>query len=235
MVMSGRVSTNHDHERAPAKALSPKHRRIIDAATGLFLAVGYGATSMDAIAQAAGVSKVTVYNHFGSKDALFAAIINATCDSMLLPITAREVDRGSPETTLSAIAGRVMRMARDPQILALYRVVIAEAPKFPELGAAFYRAGPARAAENLAAWLAEQTRAGVLTVDDPRLAAERFFGMAHGHFYLRRLLNVQPEDDEATIAAHVRAVVAGFLTMHRAAAAPGAGSHGAEPGEGRGR
>src|SRR3954451_25099586 len=66
----------------PAEAASPKRRAILEAAAALFMAEGYGAVSMDAVARRAGVSKATLYAHFGAKDRLFAAIIHEACETM---------------------------------------------------------------------------------------------------------------------------------------------------------
>lgn len=193
---------------------SGKRRQIVEAATRVFLEVGFGEASMDRIAQVAGVSKVTIYNHFGSKDALFAAIITDLCDRLLEPLTGYRVEGGSPEQVLTGMARRVQEMCRDDAIMSVYRAVIAESPRFPELGAMFYRLGPARAVANLAAWLTERSAIGDLRIDDPEAAAEAFLGMARAHDDVRRLLGVATADDEAAAEAHIRSVVAAFLRAY---------------------
>ena len=68
------------HRRSFGRTASRQSGRLVlDAATALFMAQGYGAVSMDAIARAAGVSKATLYAHFSSKDQLFATIIGEAC------------------------------------------------------------------------------------------------------------------------------------------------------------
>src|ERR1700759_1201686 len=88
---------------------SPKRQLVLEAATSLFMAQGYGAVSMDAIARAAGVSKGTLYAHFSSKDRLSAPIIGEACvDSIsaeaLLPADAVDV-----RAALTAFGGRILR------------------------------------------------------------------------------------------------------------------------------
>ena len=63
----------------------PKRQAILNAATELFVARGYGAVSMDAIARAADVSKATLYAHFESKDRLFARIVSDACQENITP------------------------------------------------------------------------------------------------------------------------------------------------------
>ncbi|TVR98178.1 MAG: TetR/AcrR family transcriptional regulator [Rhodospirillales bacterium] len=208
----------------PAGRDRGKRRRIVEAATAVFLEVGFGDASMDRIAQVAGVSKVTIYNHFGSKDVLFAAIITDLCDRLLEPLTGLRMEGGSPERVLTDMARRVLEMCRDDAIISLYRIVVAESPRFPELGAMFYRLGPARAVANLAGWLADQDRAGILRIEDAEAAAEQFLGMARAHFDLRRLLGIAAPDEDAVAEAHVHSVVASFLRAHATPAGAAAAS-----------
>src|SRR5271165_2946196 len=122
--------------------VSPKRRQVLDAAAELFIAQGYGAISMDAIARAAGVSKATLYAHFSSKDLLFATIVREACrEGMGADSLCLERD-GDPAEGLLAIGRRVLEFVLRPRSLAIHRVVIAESVRFPELGRAFYENGP---------------------------------------------------------------------------------------------
>jgi TetR/AcrR family transcriptional regulator, mexJK operon transcriptional repressor len=197
-----------------------KRQDIIEAATRVFLADGYGSASMDAIADAARVSKVTVYNHFGSKEALFVAVVNAVSDTLTAPLGMPEADDGPPETTLRRIGRQLVELLLSPLALSLYRVVVAETPKQPELGALFYNSGPGRSAAALGTWLERPAAAGVLSVPEPRRAAEQFLGMVCGHLHLRRLFDAQDTLDEAEIAAHVEAAVSCFLARYGGAVDP---------------
>src|SRR5215471_385601 len=149
---------------------SPKRRQVLDAAEELFMAQGYGAVSMDAVARAAGVSKATLYAHFSSKDRLFAMIIGEACQTRVSPSEMLPPDATDPQAALTAFGGRLLRFFLEKRVLAIYRVVTAESVRFPELGQAFYESGPAAVHQVFSEWLAEQTAAGRLRVPDPAVA-----------------------------------------------------------------
>ena len=198
-----------------ADSESPKHQLVLDAATTLFMAHGYGAVSMDAVARAAGVSKATLYAHFSSKDQLFATIIGEACQQKialgeLLPADATDV-----RAALTAFGGGLLRFFLEDRALAIHRVVIGESTRFPELGRAFYDNGPAALFRALGAWLAEQTEAGRLAVTDPIMAGEQFVGMLRTSLFLRASVGLTPPTD-AEIDATVKAAVTTFLKAYAA-------------------
>ena len=190
-----------------AESESPKRQAVIDAAIALFMAHGYGAVSMDAIARTAGVSKATLYAYFSSKDRLFATIIGEACRERIGLGELLPADAGDPRAALTAFGGRLARFFLEPRPLALYRVVTAESTRFPELGRAFYESGPMALLGIFSTWLAEQTAQRHLAVDDPEMAAEQFIGMLRMGVFLRASLGLatptEPEID-ATVAAAVR-------------------------------
>lgn len=153
---------------------------IVAAATDLFLEHGYQATTTDQIAAAASTSKQTVYNQFGDKATLFAAVLERIGELAQgftegLPATFAGIE--SPDDVLPGLRG----LARDhlrtvvvPPVLALRRLVIGEAGRFPELAATYYRTAPARTLEALAAGFADLGERGLLTVDDAARVAEDF-------------------------------------------------------------
>lgn len=193
-----------------------KTQAILDAARGLFLDIGYGATSMDAIAKAAGVSKATVYAHFASKDQLFAAIIEDGCrrryDLTWPEVPAREGVR----PCLRQWARRFFDMLLSPDGMAVHRLVMAEAVRFPELGRAFYDAGPSLALASLETFLGELDRRGHLSAPDPRQAAQHFIGMIRGDLLLRRLLGLTGAPSEAEISRVLDGAVDAFLAAYGA-------------------
>jgi len=197
---------------------SPKRRAILGAAAELFVARGYGAVSMDAIARAADVSKATLYAHFESKDRLFATIVNVACLENMMP----EEDLPVGETlggvrdiaaALRSIGGRVLRFVLADRTLAIHRLVIAESVRFPELGQTFYESGPAVSLNRLAVWLARQH---ALAVPDPVIAAEQFLGLLRTGIYFRAITGVGPEPGEPAIDAVVTAAVRTFLRAYGA-------------------
>ena len=180
----------------PLVTTSPKHTQIMDAAHKLFLELGYGATSMDAIAEEANVSKRTVYSHFGSKEALFSAVMGYLCNSMGFN------DQHAPESAsvrdyLFATGRGFLAAVLQPTALATLRVIIAEAGKFPELGELFWGQTSQVHRCRLADYLDEQHRRGILDIPDGEVAAMQFLGLVKGPFFLAALTGVLPNVTEA--------------------------------------
>lgn len=194
-------------------AANPKVRQIVEAARRLFMADGYGATSMDSIARAAGVSKATLYAHFTNKAELFAAIIGGECQRFAHMLWSREAETDDVRLVLLQVAHAKFQFADAPEPRAIYRIVVGESARFPELGRVFYENGPRRVLERLADYLRNASARGVLAIAQPRVAAEQFFGMLHGADYLRRLLDI---DDPAApeVDAIVESAVEAFLRAY---------------------
>lgn len=200
---------------SPCSPAGSKRDAIIEAGITVFLRAGYGRTSMDAVAREAGVSKQTIYHHFGSKDALFGAIIGHLVDRLLAPLAPSELAPGDMTIVLTALGRQFLALALSPAGLALHRVVVAEAPRFPELGRTAYQSGPRVAVETLADYLAGEARRGAIVLADPQLAAEQFFGSLLGHLHLRALLKVEERPSAEAIERSIRHAVADFVAAHR--------------------
>ena len=151
--MNGTVRTGRGRGAAdPAKlpsARSPgstdKHKRILAAAREVFIQHGFQAASMDLVAAVAGVSKVTIYSKFGSKQELFSAIVDDICEQIL---AMEIVLPGAVESSyegLTELAIRYALVLYDPEVLALVRLAIGENHDEKLLGRLYYQAGPARA------------------------------------------------------------------------------------------
>src|SRR5271165_7487922 len=125
-----------------------KRRQIMDGARTAFLSAGFDGASMNDIARAAGVSKGTLYAYFNSKDELFEAIIRAEYAQAAerLCVFKRE---GDARAMLTDFGVRLIQRMSQPDTMALARVVIAAAEKFPSVGRVFYESGPAYGATRL--------------------------------------------------------------------------------------
>ncbi|MBI3452573.1 MAG: TetR/AcrR family transcriptional regulator [Rhodospirillales bacterium] len=203
----------------PAVGANPKYDSVLDAGARVFLEQGFGAASMDAIAARAGVSKATIYSHFTNKHALFGEIVSCRCQETMPTIGAAMLGDLPPGEALTQIGRQFLDMLLSPNALPLYRVVLSEAPRFPELGRIFYASGPDRIAAALAEYLARQTAAGTLDIADPRLAAEQFFGMVMGQVHLRVLLGITAEPPPPAERKRVVASAVGIFlsgTQHQA-------------------
>jgi AcrR family transcriptional regulator len=160
---------------AGARALNraAKERRILDAAFQVFSQAGYAGASMDAIAEQAGVSKPTLYQYVGSKDALFAAMMDSARDAMVEPFGHAGDMVDQLHRFAWAYADTVMR----PDLLGLARLVIGEAARFPHIGAAYQAAGPDRLLAAMIGWLGCQRSAGRLAFEDAELAAQDLWAL----------------------------------------------------------
>ncbi len=213
--VAGPASAEYGMDIVPAASPpieeSRKRRQVLDAASDLFMALGYGAVSMESVARAAGVSKATLYAHFASKEVLFASIVREACDRNTLAADNFPDEVEDIAAALSGIGGRVLRFLLQPRTLAIYRVAVAESARFPELGRAFWAAGPNAFRERFAAWLAIQSAAGRLRVPDARVAADQFGALLRASLFMRATLALPPAPDEAEIDATVQQAVAMFL------------------------
>lgn len=145
----------------------------MEAATALFLRSGYQGTSMDEIAAQAGVSKQTVYTHFADKEQLFTELVRGNtgrAGAFIESITALEAT-DDLERDLGELARRYITSVIQPGVLQLRRLVIGEAGRFPELAREYYEGVPLRVIHTLAATLERLAGRGLLSVDDPQVAA----------------------------------------------------------------
>lgn len=157
-----------------------KRAAIVRAATTLFLRQGFHATSTEQIATAAAVSKQTVYNRFGDKQALFSEIVlgvTATAEAFAVELveTLEAVEAAEDlEPTLRRLARRYLSAVLSPDVLALRRLVISEAARFPGLASAYYDRAPARVLAALRDQFDRLGERGFLRVPDPAQAAADF-------------------------------------------------------------
>ena len=153
-------------------------RRIVDAATDLFFTLGYGATSVEAVARRAGISKRTFYHRFANKSALLSAVVHRTIDRMRPPADVPLLDGADLPAILRGLAGLILRAALSPPAIALNRLIVAESSRFPDLASVVTNQGAIEEAVRLIAGVLErEARAGNLSVDDPTFAAQQFLYM----------------------------------------------------------
>ena len=183
-----------------------KRRQIMDGARTAFLAAGFDGASMNDVARSAGVSKGTLYAYFNSKDELFEAIIRGEYAQAAERLCTFKRE-GDVREMLTDFGVRLIGRMTEPTTLALARVVIAAAEKFPNVGRAFYEAAPLYGATRLAAELSALERAGALKVPDPERAAWQFVDLCQSYVYKRLLFgvveSVKPEEIEAAVNAGV--------------------------------
>jgi TetR/AcrR family transcriptional repressor of mexJK operon len=190
-----------------------KRAAILEAAKRLFPEHGFEGTSMDAVAAEAGVSKLTVYSHFGGKEALFVETIRCKCDG-LLPRTLFEVDVDAPvRSQLLGVARGFFGLMMSDGALGMHRTLVASSQQSPKLAKLFWEAGPMQVQAALAEMLQKEVAARHLDITDTRRAASQFFALLKGEHHARMLFGCgQPTAEEAE--AHLEATVDMFLRAY---------------------
>lgn len=191
-----------------------KRQQILTGALAVFAAHGYEGASMSAIAREAGVSKGTLYNYFANKCDLFAAFVEQSCREKLRALTPVEQSNLSPEKTLLALAREIVRLVTAPESLMLYRIIVSEAPHFPDLATTFWQNGPKMATETLSGWIKGQVAQGTLKVDDPIFAAEQFFAICQTRIAYRKRFNMPLENEAEEEEKVVQAAVYVFMAAY---------------------
>jgi TetR/AcrR family transcriptional regulator, mexJK operon transcriptional repressor len=201
---------------------SSKAESILAAAKRSFLAAGFGAVSMDAIAREAGVSKATVYAHFAGKEELFGAVVARECERYLARFSPGELDPCDVRASLRVLGRRFLELILSPDGIALHRIILGEVARFPALGEVFWHAGPERQRLQIEAFLKRATASGSLALADTRLAAEQFVSLVRGEIQLRYLLRLEADADRSDIGAAVDNAVATFIRAFERRTAPAA-------------
>ena len=163
----------------PGKALpvarGPKRRlEIVKAAEQVFLEHGFADTTMLMVAHRAGASKETLYRHFGSKEDLFAEIIESRSKWLSQKLDSDNDRPHAMADVLRDLGTRLLTSMTDRDILRLFRVVLAEAHLNPHLGRLFLRYGPERTQARLATYLEGASSRGEFRGSDPQRASRLF-------------------------------------------------------------
>jgi AcrR family transcriptional regulator len=201
--------------RPPARPCTHRqqHRRaaILQAAATVFFEAGYEGASMDALIAQVGGSKHTLYKEFGSKAGLFAALAMASATQALDALAPEALSGHDLPAILLEFGRRLMRVQMSATMLALYRVVVAESARFPELARVFYDNGSGRASARLAEVLKGYCSCGELAIADCRQAADHFVGMLRDNRHLQVVLGLRPPPRPKEAERLVQAAVAIFL------------------------
>lgn len=171
---------------------------------------GFGATSIEAVAKRAGISKRTFYHRFPGKESLFEAVVRRLIERWLPPFDAGMLEKASLAEGLRRSAEYMLQIALTPEALALHRVVIAEAQRFPGLARIMHEVGGASGIERIARHLEPRIASGELRAIDSRFAAEEFILMVVTGPQ-RRALGLATPLDAAELAAWARDAVTLFL------------------------
>ncbi len=204
------------HSEPPRPGGGGKMLQILDGARQIFLADGFDGASMNDIARAAGVSKGTLYVYFPSKVGLFEALIrhdrNLQAEQLF---QFRPEDDADLADVLKRIGFGLMRQMCKSDHLAHVRMVIGVAAKYPQIGKAFYEAGPKSGARRLGEYLARQAVAGRLAPMEAELAADQFIQLCQAGYYKEALFCVAAPENDQALSQAVDAAVDAFLRAYR--------------------
>lgn len=203
----------------PSDAAQRKRQAIIDAAAAEFLAEGYSAASMDAITSRSGVSKATIYKHFGNKERLFLAVIGGILPRTyagLAPCSSTLADAPDFRAALIGLTRDWAALLLRPDIMSLRRLVIGEIDRFPQLGQLWYRVTYDLNNRPLVEAVTELDRRGKLDVPDPELAVRQLVAATVGVPQLVHTFAPAVEVDAAELTRVVTSGVDLFLARYTA-------------------
>jgi AcrR family transcriptional regulator len=153
-------------------------RRVIyEAARHQFAENGFAGTSMEAVARHAGVSTKTLYRLIPAKAALFENMVSDRIDRFVSTVNLRGCEHANIETALQRALMICAELILDPEVVALYRMMLAEGDTFPEIPETFYREAMQRTVAALADWLRARQKLGLIALDDVDAAAGMLLGM----------------------------------------------------------
>lgn len=191
-------------EISPAKE---REDRILLAATNLFLEHGYDLVTLDEIVQIARVSKTTIYNIFGTKEALLEAVLANSS----LPHISKAFDpplSGDIQTMLHTVGVRYLKRYFAPQSLAVMRLCLTLAPRLPHIGQYFLENGRMKCAERAAALMTDWAKKGLIKTDDATAAANFFLQLLRTNHQLDALykpgFSISDEEIELDVARAVK-------------------------------
>lgn len=199
----------------PASLHADLSRRdaIIVAGARVFITHGYERASMDLVAQAAGAARRTLYNQFpDGKTQIFQAVVARMWLAFPVMDIASDADAlADPSAGLRRIGYGIAGFWRPPLAIAFLRMLIGEAPRFPELMRNFFEIGKTPAVSAVQNYIAELGRRGVLTLPDPVLAAQQFLGLIDETVLWVRVMGDETELTDARISQVVEGAVDIFL------------------------
>ncbi|MDI1252566.1 TetR/AcrR family transcriptional regulator [Thermomonas sp.] len=200
---------------APGRPKDPEKRAaILDAAKRLFIVHGYERVSMDQIASEAGVSKLTVYSHYGDKDSLFGEAVRAHCEQGM-PTSLFDEDAQKPlQQRLEVIGRAFFTMVMAPDAVAGHRILCSPQVTASALPTVFWEAGPQRVQQAFASLLERRIKAGELEIEDTQRASAYFFTLLKGEPHAQAVFGYCCSGRTDSADEHVTAVVGMFLRAY---------------------
>ncbi|HUO55461.1 MAG TPA: TetR/AcrR family transcriptional regulator [Rhodoblastus sp.] len=199
---------------------------IVEAAREEFDASGYAGASMCSVAQRAGVSTKTLYRLIPTKDALFENVVGSRIERFMLEIDERALNNLDIEQGLTRILTAFGRLTLEPRTIGIFRLVLSECERFPEIGQALYEVAVRRSGAAIARWLTQQREKGLIELDDPLTASGMLRGMMIMEPQRATMMGQRAAPDQLEIDQRAKVCARLFLNGCRRA---GEGSRGGPP------
>lgn len=203
-------------EDAPVRSIGrpkdpAKHDAILAAAKELFLDRGFAQANMQEVADRAGVSKLTLYSHFGDKSTLFVAAVRDHYEHNIPDAIFRDWDDHDLRGALLAFARTYHGYLIQPATIAGRRMLMRTPGTPTELSLEIWNNGPARINAFVAARLAGLVERGLLDIDDPQHATVHLLSLLRGDLFAQLGYGVQRHAPGAETEAHLASAVDLFL------------------------
>lgn len=207
----GAIREERVPEEKPQTRGQARRRAMLDAATELFLEKGFERTSLSDVVDRSKGSRSTLYEHFGSKEGLLRAMVEEATARVWHAANWDDIPSAVSEDGLVEMGCRLVRAVTAPEAVAVFRIVVAEGHRVPEVATLFFDLGPRILKGQMAERLRLAQAEGILSGDAPETMAQVFFGTVIGDFHLRAALGVATDWDDAAVERHVRTAVRIFL------------------------
>ncbi|MEM9973645.1 MAG: TetR/AcrR family transcriptional regulator [Pseudomonadota bacterium] len=191
-----------------------KLQQVLEGARTVFLQHGFEGASVDDIAKSANVSKATLYSYFPDKRILFMEVAKAECLRQEEMTDEMIGANANPRDALTTAADRMIRLFVSPFGRNVFRVCVAEAERFPELGREFWESGPARVRSKMIAYFNISISRGELEIEDCELAADQFAELCKADLFSKLVFGVQDTFSDAEIDRIANGAVDTFLARY---------------------
>jgi AcrR family transcriptional regulator len=205
--------------RPSASMAGEVEERILDAATAVFVEYGFGAASLERIAERASASKATLYSRYANKEALFSEVVKRNAERSLRLMQEVPWSDSLLERLTLVTRALVTRLLSD-EVIAMVRMVVADAPRFPALARLTHEAGRLRAIEAVMAVIAGHSRqareasAGASTERNARVLATQILDSIVAPLMMRAMLGHDLEVVRGEIQSHVNQTLAIFAAAN---------------------
>lgn len=200
--------------QAPILRKGRKVDQVLAGAREIFLRDGFEGASVDDIAKASGVSKATLYSYFSDKRQLFKEVVQAECDRMSTEIVSKLDETMPVRDALQLAAFGLAKFLVSDFAQRIFRICVAERDRFPELGQAYYEAGPANGHAQMVEHLKDSVACGELDIEDVDMAAYQFSELCKTRYFNQACFGVRNTFSDEEILSIANATVDMFMKSY---------------------